>query len=62
MSSPALPLLNTQPRRERRGDALISWYQSGGDSLLAWQSERFGYEGPFSHPEEDAYLSIPTPL
>lgn len=51
------------PAVNARGDALISWYQSGGDSLLAWQSERFGYEGAFSRPGPSDYLSVPeTPV
>lgn len=51
------------PAVNERGDALISWYQSGGTSLFAWQSERFGYGGTFSKPGPDDYLSIPdTPV
>lgn len=51
------------PAVNERGDALISWYQSGGASLLAWQSERFGYGGTFSRPGPDDYLSVPeTPV
>lgn len=51
------------PAVNERGDALISWYQSGGASLYAWQSERFGYGGTFSRPGPDDYLSVPeTPV
>lgn len=46
-----------QPAVNARGDALITWYQSDGASLLAWESERFGYEGAFSHPGPEDYLS-----
>lgn len=46
-----------------RGDGLISWYQSLGGSLLAWQSERFGPDGEFSRPGPEEYLSVPdTPV
>ena len=46
-----------------RGDGLISWYQSLGSSLLAWESERFGYKGEFSRPGPEDYLSAPeTPV
>jgi hypothetical protein len=51
------------PAVNERGDALISWYQSSGGSLLAWQSERFGHDGAFSKPGPDDYLSVPdTPV
>lgn len=46
------------PAVNARGDALISWYQSDGGALLAYQSERFGYEGSFSRPPVDDYLSV----
>lgn len=46
-----------QPAVNARGDAMITWYQSDGSSLLAWESERAGYEGTFSRPGPDDYLS-----
>lgn len=51
------------PALNERGDVLISWYQSGGASLLAWKSERFGYDGELSTPGPGDYLSVPeTPI
>lgn len=47
------------PAINSRGDAIISWYQSGGASLLAWMSERWGHDGQFSRPGPDDYLSSP---
>ncbi|MBK8253907.1 MAG: hypothetical protein IPK82_14745 [Polyangiaceae bacterium] len=46
------------PAVNAQGDLLISWYQSGGGSLLAWQSERFGYNGTLSHPGPNDFLSV----
>jgi hypothetical protein len=63
LSQPYLFSNAPTPAVNERGDALISWYQSGGASLLAWQSERFGYDGAFSRPGPDDYLSVPeTPV
>jgi hypothetical protein len=51
------------PAVNARGDAVISWYQSDGGALLAWESERFGHDGAFSHPAKEDYLSIrSTPI
>ncbi len=47
-----------QPAVNERGDAVISWYQSDGAALLAWESERFGYGGAFSRPGPTEYLSV----
>ena len=47
-----------QPAVSERGDAVISWYQSDGAALLAWESERFGYGGAFSRPGPTEYLSV----
>jgi hypothetical protein len=52
-----------QPAVNAAGDALITWYQSVGGALLAWKSERFGYDGAFSRPAIDEHLSISdTPI
>lgn len=47
-----------QPAINDRGDVVISWYQSDGAALLAWESERRGYDGEFSHPAPGDYLSV----
>lgn len=47
-----------QPAVNARGDAVISWYQSDGAALLAWESERFGPDGAFSRPGPTDYLSV----
>ena len=46
-----------QPAVNAQGDVVISWYQSDGAALLAWESERFGYDGAFSRPAPQDYLS-----
>jgi hypothetical protein len=40
-----------------RGDALSTWYQSAGNELVVFRSERFGAEGTFSRPKLDDYVS-----
>lgn len=39
------------------GDALSCWYQSPGQELMAYKSERFGADGVFSRPAADEFVS-----
>ncbi len=45
------------------GSLIVTWYQSIGQSLLTFVSERDGADGPISRPDVDTYLSLPeTPV
>ncbi len=43
--------------RNTRGDALIAWYESVGEKLHTFVSERWGLEGAFSRPGAEHPLS-----
>jgi hypothetical protein len=46
----------------RRGDAIVSWYQSTGDALNVFVAERTGRDGQFSRPQPGDGLSIDSPF
>ncbi|MSP26018.1 MAG: hypothetical protein EXR75_12825 [Myxococcales bacterium] len=43
--------------RNARGDALVTWFESTGGKLATFASERWGFDGSFSHPGAEHFLS-----
>ncbi|MEM6995987.1 MAG: hypothetical protein AAF721_36100 [Myxococcota bacterium] len=58
LSPPVLFANAPVPAVASNGDAIITWYQSPGQSLMTFVSERFGADGAFSRPAADDFISV----